>query len=289
MNKINGVLIAILIISSYGNSFAQSGVNSDYQKSDLSSKILNQNSSEIFVNKINSTDKKQTGKKSPYLGALFSGIIPGTGEIYSEHYLKAGIFLAIEAGLWIAYGSYESKGNEQTDQFQTYANQNWSINKYAQWIVDEQFTGYAAITNPQNPDHNQLRREINIVEAQNFSHQLPPIGDQQYYELIGKYHNFVSGWADANTVTSQNYVDYTSPMFVDYSYQRQEANNYYDKASTMTSLVIVNHILSAADAAWSVTMFNKNLKVKSSVHLENKYSYYGEKKLIPVASLNVTF
>ena len=55
------------------------------------------------------------------------------------------------------------------------------------------------------------------------------------------------------------------------------------------TLVILNHILSSADAAWTVSMFNKDLKLKTSVHMENIYSFYGEKKLIPVGCLNVTF
>ncbi len=283
------IIFALLILSSCNYSFSQSRVSSGYRKLELSSKILSTENSDNYKHEINISEQTKVGAKSPYLGALFSGIIPGTGEFYSKHYLKGAIFLAIEAGLWLGYGSLQKKGNDQTDKFETFANQNWSINKYAQWIYDQQFPGYTAITDPQNPNHNELRHQLNSVEEQNFSHQLPPIGDQQYYELIGKYQNFVSGWADATDVTRQNYVTYKTTMFVNYSYDRQKANNYYDDAATMTSLVIVNHVLSAADAAWSVTMFNKNLKVKTGLHMENIYSYSGERNLIPIANLNVAF
>jgi hypothetical protein len=30
----------------------------------------------------------------------------------------------------------------------------------------------------------------------NGSHRLPPHGDQQYYEMIGKYHQYSPGWND---------------------------------------------------------------------------------------------
>ena len=78
-------------------------------------------------------------------------------------------------------------------------------------------------------------------------------------------------------------------MFINYSFDRQKANDYFNQGSTALTVIIFNHILSAADGAWSVTMFNKDLKIKTGMHLENKYSYFGEKKLIPVANVSVTF
>lgn len=283
-------LLPIFLVLINGKSFSQYSRESKNQfpNSELTSKIVNQNSTGFEKEKVEISSGKP-GEKSPYLGALFSGIIPGTGEFYSQRYLKGAIFLAVEAGLWIAYANFENKGDDQTAQFQAFADQNWSINKYAQWLVDQQFTDYNKITNPQNPDHNQLRHEVNQVEAVNFSHQLPPFGAQQYYELIGKYQNFVAGWADASGITKQNYITFKTPMFTDYSYDRQEANDYYNDASTMTALIIANHLLSAADGAWSVSMFNKDLKVKTSVNMEKIYSFYGDKELIPVAKLNVIF
>ncbi|MDQ3020925.1 MAG: hypothetical protein M3R36_10190 [Bacteroidota bacterium] len=293
MNTVKIIFVSLLIISSNDYSISQSltEVSQNFRKSELSDKVINQDNFEDREININISDQAKVGEKSPYLGALFSGIIPGTGEFYSKHYLKGAIFLAIETGLWIAYGSFQSKGNEQTDQYEAFANQNWSLNKYAQWLVQQGFSGSGAISDPLTSNLEVLRRQVNTVEAQNFSHQLPPFGDQQYYELIGKYQNFVPGWGDADlmVVNRNNYITYKTSMYSSYSVDRQQANDYYNNASTMTSLVIVNHILSAADAAWSVSMFNKNLKVKTGVHMENKYSYLGERKLIPVANLNVTF
>lgn len=289
------ILTFIFLLSAFNLSYSQS--NSGYKKMELTNKVLSQSPTEksVIEEKYRSTSGTNVNEKSPYLGALFSGLIPGTGEIYAKRYLKGAIFLAVEAGLWIAYSSYENKGDEQTSMYQAYADQNWSMNKYAQWLVDESFSGSTAIVDPQTSNLELLRRQVNVVEAQNFSHQLPSIGSQQYYELIGKYQNFVVGWADANPDlnntpgTANYYGTYRTQMYEDYSYSRQDANSYYDKATTSLTLVILNHILSAADGAWSVSMFNKDLKIKTGVHMENKYSYLGEKKLVPVANLNVTF
>lgn len=293
MRIIINIFLLIFILTISKNSFSQE--SDQYLKAELKNKILTQESEFESDKSINKSLQNNPDKKSPYLGALFSGIIPGTGELYAKSYIKGAIFLAVEAGLWIAYSSYESDGNSQTDAYQSYANQNWSMNKYAQWLVDQNFSGSAAIEDPNTTNLDLLRRQVNIVEAQNFSHQLPAIGSQQYYELIGKYQNFVVGWADADPTINTNpgsanyYGTYQTPMYEDYSYSRQQANSYYDKANTSLTLVIVNHLLSAADAAWSVSMFNKDLKIKTSVHMENKYSYSGQRKLTPVANLNITF
>jgi hypothetical protein len=287
MKTIKFIFVLFLFLTVIQKSFSQ--VSSNFQKLELRSKILNQTSSPTFEKKIDLNSQTKVGEKSPYLGALFSGILPGAGEFYSKNYLKAGIFFAIEAGLWTAYSIFQNKGNDQTEIYKNFANQNWDVYKYAGWLKDQNFTGSENIILAS--DKETLRRQINTCEAQNFSHQLPPYGDQQYYELIGKYQNFVTGWADAdlNVVNRTNYGSYKTTMFINYAGERQEANKYYDKGTTTLTVVILNHVLSAADAAWTVSMFNKNLKVKTGFHMENKYSYAGERKLIPVANVNVTF
>lgn len=293
MYIVKKILLLILMLFITGKTYSQKSVQ--YSNSDLKNKILTQESQFEKENSYKKSLQNNPDKKSPYLGALFSGIIPGTGEFYAKSYIKGAIFLAVEAGLWIAYSSYESDGNSQTDAYQSYANQYWSMNKYANWLVNQNFSGSAAITDPNTSNLELLREQVNVVEAQNFSHQLPAIGTQQYYELIGKYQNFVVGWADADPNLNTNpgsvnyYGTYRTQMYEDYSYSRQQANTYYDKATTSLTLVVLNHLLSAADGAWSVSMFNKDLKIKTSMHLENEYSYSGKRKMKPVANLNITF
>ena len=287
--KIVRIFFALFLFLSVTR-FSNSQVTSDFVKSELRHKLSEQKTSNIIEDKFKKVvTTARTGEKSPLLGALFSGVIPGAGEFYAKSYIKSAIFLAVEAGLWIAYTSFQNKGNDQTDKYQQFANQNWDVYKYAAWLKQQNFQGSDGID--LTSDREILRRQINTCEAQNFSHQLPPYGEQQYFELIGKYQNFVTGWADADlmVVNRNNYGSYKTSMFTSYSFDRQQANSYFDKGTTALTVVILNHILSSADAAWSVSVFNKNLKVKTGIHLENKYSFYGEKKLIPVANFNVTF
>lgn len=282
-------LMILLVVFTSKNLQAQQ--NNGYPRSELRDNLMKQNSSfekEEKIRNANITNEKP-GEKSPFVGALLSGLLPGAGEFYAKSYIKSAIFLAIEAGLWIAYANYQSKGNTQTDEYESFANSNWDVYKYGRWLKEQNFTGSDGID--LSADKELLRRQINTCESMNFSHQLPPYGDQQYYELIGKYQNFVPGWADADldVVNRNNYGSYKTTMFVDYSYDRQEANDYFNKGTTALTLVIVNHVLSAADAAWSVSMFNKNLKVKTGINIQENYSFYGQKSLIPVANVRVSF
>lgn len=236
-------------------------------------------------------------EKSPVLGAVLSGIIPGAGEIYSKSFLKAGIFLALEAGLWTGYAIYQRKSNDQTDYFQNFADTHWDVRKYAQWIHDKVPGG--TNVNPNEPDLNTLRSQLNTVESANFSHTLPVYKTQQYYELIGKYQNFVAGWFDADiSVINYNgglsdpnwYDNYKTPTFISYSYDRQLANDYYNTSMKFITGVIINHVLSAADAVWSVSMFNKRLGVKTGMRVEQRYGgVFMQPYSLPTANVSVQF
>ena len=293
MKSINLIIVFLLSFGYAKINFAQE--RNEFSRIEITNKFISQKSG--FKNSSDLNDKVSQNRnvkdetKSPFLGALLSSVIPGAGEFYAKSFIKSAIFFGIEAGLWTAYSVYQKKGNDQTESFQNFADQNWSINKYAGWLVQEQFQGYNVITDPLTTDLNRLRREVNIVEAQNFSHQLPPFGEQQYYELIGKYQNFVTGWSDANlnVVNRNNYGSYKTDMFIGYSYDRQKANDYYNKGTTSLTLVVLNHLLSSADAAWSVSMFNKDLKVKTSLKMKEDHTYFGQKKVIPVAEVKITF
>ena len=205
-------------------------------------------------------------RKSLWLAAGLSTLVPGAGEFYSESYWKAALFLAIEvAALGVAY-SYDRRGDEQTDRFQDYANQHWSVvryAKYAETLVGQtkynwRVPGTEGMDEFDRPWTQVNWAELNRMErdiAGYYSHTLPPYGEQQYYELIGKYPQFNQGWNDAPL--SFNYGDALTPNFVYYSGERGKANSLYASASRWVTVVIINHVLSAMDAVWSAHLYNR--------------------------------
>jgi hypothetical protein len=262
---------------------------------ELENKIVFNDSRITFMdsskNEIDIQKPVNPNAKSPYLGALFSGLIPGTGEFYAKSYIKSAVFLGLEAGLWIMYAVFQNKGNNQTDVFQNYANQNWDMRKYARWLHDQGFEKATNI-NPEEPDLNTLRTQINACEEINFSHTLPPPGDQQYYEVIGKYQNFVTGWSTANpsVINKNNYIDYRLSQVDYYMIERQKANDYFSNGSLTLTGVIINHVLSLADAVWSVHNYNNKLSVQGYVDLKSKYSViHNGQVLVPHANLIINF
>ncbi len=208
-------------------------------------------------------------KKSPFLAGVFSLLVPGAGEIYTGEYLKAGIFVAIEAAVVGTAIIYDNKGDRKTNEFQDYADaytnpdHNWSVVRYAEWL--NQYEGANIKINPDEslPPWQRVNwAELNAAESG--SHKLPPHGEQQYYELIGKYHQYSSGW---NDFTGGANKDQVSPNLIYYSHMRGEANDLYSVASTAVVGIYINHFLSALDAVWSSIQYNKDLAVK--IRMEN--------------------
>lgn len=210
-------------------------------------------------------------EKSPWLAAIFSALLPGAGEYYGKSYLKAAIFFGVEVAAWSSFTYFQVKGNNKTDDFEAFANSNWSVKRYGQWLRDQQFEGAGSIDT--SADLETLRFHINQVESDprnNFSHTLPEYYTQQYYEVIGKYHNYVAGWADAENqnITKLNWPAARTQMFDSYAVQRQDANDAYNIATYSSFAVILNHLLSAADAAWTVSIYNKKIKMETGFRIE---------------------
>jgi len=254
------------------------------------------NKSKLDINSLKFNIQNQTKKKKSIpLGIVLSALLPGAGEFYGESYVKAGIFFGVEVLAWGTYIIYTLKGDNKTDEFQKYADANWTMKRYARWLNEE--FGASGI-NPDEEDPVILRQQINAFESDpqtGFSHTLPEPGSQQYYELIGKYQNFMGGWADAENssgwiVTSSNYFTYRTAMFSKYSIDRGDANDLYKTAKIGPIVAILNHILSAADAAWTISTYNKKIKVETGFRMDSYTSPYTLKyEMHPTFNMKVSF
>jgi hypothetical protein len=207
-------------------------------------------------------------RKSPWIAGALSLVVPGTGEFYAASYWKAALFLAADVALWAAAYSYDKRGDRQTDIFQDYANTHWSVVRYALYARETLAPpdgNYSDLFIPGTQDRpaweqvnwsvlNAMERAIGgTAQGQYYSHALAPYNDQQYYEMIGKYPQFNQGWDDAPS--SFQYGDPVTARFHFYSSERAKANDYYTTASTFVTVAVVNHVLSAADAAWSASSY----------------------------------
>lgn len=265
------------------------------EKSLLREKIINE-SDELLKGRIkkegNKNFQEKPKEKSTWLAVGLSALLPGAGQFYAKNIWKAAIFLGVEAAAWGTFAYFQHKGNKQTESFQNYANQYWSINTYAQWLNDY----FNAGLNPQDPDKERLRRAVNEFEAEKFSHTLPEFYSQQYYEMIGKYQNFQGGWSNLNHIpdntpsSSYYYEIYKDPIFNYYADERQKANDFYNRGDIGIYAMILNHILSAADAAWTVSIYNKEVRMKTGMGVKTYISPYTlQTGMMPTWKLSVSF
>jgi hypothetical protein len=229
-------------------------------------------------------------KKSPILAGIMSLFIPGSGEIYSEEYLKAAVFLAVEAAVITTAIIYDNKGDDKTVEFEGYADREWNVVKYAEWlneyIVDVDAGENLISINPDaslNPWERVNWDELNAAEK-DFSHKLPPYGEQQYYELIGKYPQYSPGWREFDP--ADNDYHHVPPQFLFYADMRGTANDYYNVATKAVIGIYINHFLSALDAVWSAASYNKDIALNIRT---GQIRYAGKTELVPYLNFSYRF
>jgi hypothetical protein len=184
---------------------------------------------------------------------LYSLIVPGAGQAYNGSKIKAVLFLAAEAASWTGYLSNQSLGDKKTDGFNLFADTYWSQTRYEDFLY---------INWDVRDDDSVFNDQGDPSSGYYFTHHLPETKTQQYYEMIGKYDQFVVGWADVDTSIFHDPVaaeHTTSPMRLHYMDMRHEANVAYNRATASLIVMMVNHVASAFEAALSAKRHNDRL------------------------------
>lgn len=210
-------------------------------------------------------------QKKPMLAGLFSLILPGAGEFYTEHYWEAALFAGIEAAAITTALIYNAKGDDKTNEFQSLADKRWSVVKYAEWLNTYKQANVPISPNTALPPWERVNWDSLNFYEKDFSHKLPAHGDQQYYELIGKYPQYSPGWDDFNV----NESDYHKlpAIFLSYSKMRGAANDYYNIAAKSVIAIYLNHILSAVNSIWGALSYNRALNVSGSMKTKTMYGF----------------
>ncbi|MBU1100987.1 MAG: hypothetical protein KKA84_11345 [Bacteroidetes bacterium] len=269
------LLVVIMIILNM-SLFAQ---NND--KIDLSGSL---NIDQLIASKnVSSTEDEKMlidamQKRTPILAAVMSLAVPGAGQFYNEDYIKGGILFLIDAAALTTAIIYDGKGNDQTDYFESFAEAHWDVRAYARWTMNnatrinpEVDPSQFNVFNGDDVNWGELNRLENAV-GNYYSHQLAGYQEQQYYEMIGKYTQFNPGWDDFTEDPDDPFTythtrkDPLTERFIYYAGQRGEANDFYNTASKAVLVMVVNHIISAVEAAWTSAKFNK--KIDAGITLE---------------------
>jgi len=283
-------------------------------------------------------------RRSIPLAFGMSALIPGAGQLYNRDWIKAAIALAGEATALFLYQTWHSRGVSGRDAYQSQAHTYWSPVKYAYWLNDYskylsqlpsgQPVNVSPIDLPESivrvnlkqPDtwtqseelairalFNEIRRVESSVyhggTGAAFSHVLPFFGEQQYYELIGKYFQYAPGWDDYVAVARDGHVTWIdengnfipsiepelgepggskeniSSRFYQYASDHADANGYLRRASRVTTLLVVNHIIAAVDAAIFARLHNRRMQVRLGLMQDS----FGQVYIAPKFSMMLGF
>ena len=186
--------------------------------------------------------------KSPGRAMLFSAMLPGMGEFYAGARKRAVLFFGLEAAAWGLYISWNGKGRDIEDDFREVADEQWDILSYIDWRGST-ISRNSSIT-------HALPCSTFVVGGEGIS-ACPETEKQQYYELIGKYDQFVSGWEDVRdrdgNLVQPTQIDsvenFVSEQRFAYEDQRNDSNKFLKRATNVAGLILVNHVISAVDAA----------------------------------------
>lgn len=248
-------------------------------------------------------------RSNPGVAFLSSALIPGSGQAANGKWVRAGIFLTAEVVGLIYHFDRRAKARRQEQAYEQFTHENWSVLAYADWLVkysqhhnlnngwqelQSQIDGLA-------PDYSNTQNDwgkVNIgllhsVENQtpfyfkdrigsNFSHELPNYGSQQYYELISKYYQFQSGWKDwYNTPATQtsplyryfwNGRDQPNALFYEGRDRAEEFNDNYRVAGNILKLLVLNHVVSAFDALFTVQLKNSRIETETNLLRAEQFS-----------------
>jgi hypothetical protein len=309
MKKIYIVLLFVIITYSlYSQDFLNERGSIEKINIDFALKNIEMKH-EYFKPVLQNPSAEQTEKnKSVFLAACFSAVVPGTGELYSGHYWQSALLFGIETASWIFTYQYDKKGDDKTNSFQAYANEHWSVIRYAEWTeknienlvpadnIASCKEHFARLYKEGNKPHEQVNWDVlNQIEriigggggkGQGYTHSLNAYGTQQYYELIGKYKQFSQGWDDSDQNDNGDFLSLISDNFKFYSLERGKANDYYSVASTFVNIIVVNHIVSAVDAAL-LTHFDN--RVRANVTYNSSILPNGKLEVQPNFGLTIIF
>jgi hypothetical protein len=129
----------------------------------------------------------------PGKAMIFSGLIPGMGELYSENWKRAIVFMGIELASWITWSQYENKGEEQTIKFELFADEHWNFNH---WIDNYENWNIGTLSGDSSYPYYDGYDSSAVDQFRLFSHYDDYDGDWTYSDIWESSHGIAFSYYD---------------------------------------------------------------------------------------------
>jgi hypothetical protein len=227
-------------------------------------------------------DVSQKREKRSYMPVLYSLLVPGTGEIALGYTYRGAALVALEVGAWTGYAYYHDQGIQERGDYEAFADAHWD---YDRWIqnhpaTQEMIAGGA--TPPVSFEDFDLYGRTTWGSKWPGYHTYHPKATekQNYYENLGKYDWFISGWDDWDPVGK--------PMFTDlrtqYRGMRIKSNDDLDTAEKFVFLSIATRVYSLLETFFLVRSYNKSVETAATENLYKERRYALSARSTGVAS-----
>lgn len=198
------------------------------------------------------------GDKQALKAFLLSAAIPGLGQVMNKDHYRALGYFTVELLAIFYYRNQDNEGKNLEAEFQAYAD--------AHWVEDRYWDALASASGEKRTDIEALKE----YEAGRWSHHLPDWHSQTYYENIGKYDQFNSGWDDAQSDFGRD-----SELREAYTFMRKDSNDAFNRAGTAISIIMINHIISAFEAGFTAhkqkNSLQASLRIRPQKTATNNY------------------
>lgn len=210
-------------------------------------------------------------ERYPARGLILSLAIPGAGQWYAGAKKKSLIYVGMELAGIAAWYQFKKRGESLVAEYEDFADKHWSLQSWVDWAP------YLYAQGPEYHDviidgthHLKIILESGVIVS---SDTLAPPGwtgdlskvnvirNSEYYENIGKYDQFVSGWDDifdenSNPAWEVQHKDVGDTVEViimtenrrKYLNIRKDSNGALQLAGYAVSVIMLNHVVSAIDA-----------------------------------------
>lgn len=193
-------------------------------------------------------EKQGGGGAKKWLPVGMSLLIPGTGEIYLGYYWRGAALVALEVAAWTGYVINSDDGNQKEVEYRRFADAHWAESK---WIDDHNAW-------PANwPDEDKTYENLDSIGSDfsysgwpgYHSHTFPEENAINYYENIGKYDWFISGWEDWDPIANPKQTD----LRTQYRAMRKESDDAHDRAQRFVYLSLAVRAFSLVETTILVT------------------------------------